>query len=80
MVALLFIGACPPYRAVMEILTQHDHVADEMPQRGRARIAGSAIALASVDSQIVRSQGVSLSAMAWIRCRSLVLHRARRPP
>jgi hypothetical protein len=43
-VAPLFIGARPPYRSVMEILTQRDHVDDEMPQRGRARIAGSATA------------------------------------
>jgi hypothetical protein len=43
-VAPLFIGACPPYRAVMEILTRRDHVDDEIPRRGRARIAGSAIA------------------------------------
>jgi hypothetical protein len=28
----------------MDIVTQRDHVDDEMPQRGRARIAGSAIA------------------------------------
>ncbi|MGO9804117.1 MAG: hypothetical protein ACLPTL_11845, partial [Steroidobacteraceae bacterium] len=28
----------------MKILTQRDHVEDEMPRRGRARIAGSAIA------------------------------------
>jgi hypothetical protein len=43
-VALVFIGACSPYRAVMEILTQRDPVDGEIPQRGRARIAGSAIA------------------------------------
>jgi hypothetical protein len=40
----LFTGACPPYRAVMEIPTQRDHVDDEMPRRGRTHIAGSAIA------------------------------------
>jgi hypothetical protein len=42
-VAPLFIGARPTL-AVMDILTQRDHVDDEMKQRGRARIAGSAIA------------------------------------
>jgi hypothetical protein len=31
-VAPLFIGACPPYRAVMEILTQRDPVGAEMPR------------------------------------------------
>jgi hypothetical protein len=43
-VAPLFIGAYPPYRAVMQILTQRDRVDGEMPPRARARIAGSAIA------------------------------------
>ena len=33
-----------PTLSVMEILTQRDHVADETPLRGRARIGGSAIA------------------------------------
>jgi hypothetical protein len=42
--AVLFIGACAPYRTVMAILTQRDHVDDETPQRGHVRIAGSAIA------------------------------------
>ncbi len=33
-----------PTLPVVAILIQRDHVDDEMPQRGRARIAGSAIA------------------------------------
>ena len=57
-VAPLFIGAYPPYRAVMEILTQRDHVDGEMPRRGRALQAAPPL-LSSIDSQILRRQRVS---------------------
>jgi hypothetical protein len=62
---LPFVGACRPYRPLMEILTQRDYVDDEMPRRDRARIADSTIAARSArfaDSQA--SAGVLLH-IAW---------------
>jgi hypothetical protein len=62
---VLFIGACPPYRAVMEILTQRVHIDDECRGAVAPALQAAPPLLASHDSQIVPRQRVSPAPMAW---------------